>query len=260
MEKRRVVTPLEQSEPLVKRKRKKRIKNGLIIVIIFVICNLSLFLFLRSSFFTVKEISVKGLELVPREELFMATGVREGMNMWKISPPEIRNRALTIPQINEVEIEKVLPDKLVIDVEEKRSLALISYHGYYLELAHDGVIIGLRNEYEKELPLVIGLSRGQMDVGTSISNGRRGEIIEEFLEILHKTPSLPVMEINVEDPDQIIVYACNEVEIRLGSEEDLARKLEVMNHLYHRLLQSDTNLREGYLDLRAAEAPVFKPF
>ncbi len=250
----------EKKEGVEKRKEKRKVKNRIVFVIIFVISSLSLFLFLRSPLFTVTEITVTGLEMVPREELFLVMGLRDGMNMWKLSPPEIRNRALTVPQIKEVEVERVLPDKLFIDVQEKDPFALVPYHGYYLEVASDGVIIGLRNDYEKDLPLITGLSQANMDVGYSIANGKRGDIVGEFLEVFYSKPSLPVKEIDVKDPDQIIVYSWEGVEIWLGKNEELPRKLEVMDHLYHRLLKTETNLLEGYLDLRAVEAPVFKPF
>ena len=84
-------------------------------------------------------------------------GIKEGMNIWKISPPELRERILTLPRVAEVEVERALPNKLFI-IFRKRFPALVPYHSYYLELASDG-ITGIRNNYDGELPSLTGCPR-----------------------------------------------------------------------------------------------------
>lgn len=242
------------------RKENKKVKDRLLFVIMFIFVNLCLLLFLRSSYFTIREISILGLDKVAPEEIYSALGIREGMNLWKISPPEMRDRILKIPRIAEVEIERVLPSKLVIAVEEKYPLALVSYHGYFLELAVDATVIGLRDNYTGDLPLINGLYWGRMDVGTSIPDRSRGEIIEVFLQALEENPSLPLAEINVENPQQIIVYTWEGMEVWLGNEIDLSKKIDVLHQIYQRMLLLGKDPSGGYLDLRIAETPVYKPF
>jgi cell division protein FtsQ len=246
-------------ELIVQRKAKKKIKDKLVFILLFLICNLSLLLFLRSPLFTIQEISVKGLDKLSLEEIRTVMSIREGMNIWKISPPDLQERILAIPRVARVEVERILPDKLFIHIQEKYPLALVPYHGYYLELASDGIFIGIRDDYGGELPLVNGLLWGKMDVGTSIADRSRGEVIESFIEVLKNTPSLPLAEINVENPQQIIVYTWEGMEVWLGNSSNLAKKLEVLQYIYHRLHVRENDPMVGYLDLRVAEAPVFRP-
>ena len=241
------------------RKARKKIKDKLVLILLFLVCSLSLFLFLRSPFFIIKEIYVEGLDKLSLDEIYEAMLIREGMNIWKISPPELEERILTIPRVAEIEVSRVLPDKLFIYIQEKYPLVLVPYHGYYLELAADGIFIGVREDYEGELPLVNGLIWGKMEVGTGISDRSRGEIIEAFLESLATNPSLPLAEINVENVQQIIVYTWEGMEVWLGNSDNLAKKLEVLQYINQRLLLEGSDPMAGYLDLRVPEAPVFKP-
>src|SRR5690554_2885340 len=54
---------------IVERKAKKKIKEKLVIILLYFICSISLFLFLRSPLFTIQEISVEGLEKLSLDEV-----------------------------------------------------------------------------------------------------------------------------------------------------------------------------------------------
>ncbi len=226
---------------------------------IFIVCLISLNLFLHSSLFSLTEIEIRGLENVTPAELKEATRVREGMNLWKIKPHVFRKNALAIPRLKRVELERVLPSGLLIHVQERHTAALVSYHGYYLELSFDSVYIDIRNEASGGLPIIQGLLWGQMDVGTTIPDRARGEIIAVFLEALAEIPALPLAEINVENPQQITVYTPEGMEVWLGGREELCKKIEVLHSIYERLPHSLDEPYAGYLDLRVAETPVFRP-
>ncbi len=242
------------------RRERKKIKNRLIFVLLLFAANLFLLLFLRSPFFAVNYISITGLDKLSREDIYLAGGIREGLNIWKINPPELRRRIQQLPRVETAEVERVLPAALHIQILEKYPLLLIPFHGYYLEIAADGMIIGIRDSFTGDLPLASGLFWGKMDVGTNIPDRARGEIIETFLAVFSRIPALPVAEINVSDPQQIIVYTREGMEVWLGSSRELEKKLEVLMHLYSHLSALENGSSEGYLDLRAAEAPVFRPF
>lgn len=248
-----------EHEQQTERKERKSAKKKLVLILLFLFFSLSMLLFLRLPCFNIQEITVNGLDKVSTDEICSAAGLKEGMNIWKISTPEIREKVALIPRIAKVQVEKKLPGDISIFIEEKQPVAMIPYHSSYLELAGDGLIIGICDEYKGELPLINGLSWGRMDVGMNIPDRPRGEIAEKFLEALAASPSLPLAEINVSNPQQIIVYTWEGMEVWLGDKEDLNEKLEVLQQLYNFFLARENELEEGYLDIQAAEAPVFIP-
>ncbi|NLX90088.1 MAG: FtsQ-type POTRA domain-containing protein [Firmicutes bacterium] len=248
-----------EHEQQTERKGRKGIKKKLVLIFLFLFFSLSMLLFLRLPCFDIREISINGLDKLSADEICAAAGLQEGMNIWKISTPEIREKVASLPRVAEVRVEKKLPGSIVIFVEEKQPVAMIPYHSSYLELAGDGLIIGICDEYKGELPLINGLSWGRMDVGMIIPDRPRGEIVEKFLEALAASPSLPLAEINVNNTQQIIVYTWEGMEVWLGNAEDLNEKLEVLQQLHRFFLAGENELQEGYLDIRAVEAPVFIP-
>lgn len=253
-------SPFGRHELIVERKAKKKIKSKLGFIFLLLLANLTLLLFLRSPLFTIEEISMQGLDKLSANEVRLAMGIREGMNIWKVSPPELRERIFTLPRVAEAEVGRVLPDKLLVQIQEKHALALVPYHGYYLELAGDGTLIGIQNNYAGELPLINGLPQGQMGVGTKIVEQDQGEIIMALLEALQRVSPPPLAEINVENPEQIIIYTWEGMEVWLGDKMDLSKKIEVLKRIHAHFFPLSDDATGGYLDLRVAESPVFRPF
>ncbi len=254
-------TAFGRHELVVEQKAKKRIKSKICFIFLLLLANLSLLLFLRSPLFTIAVISIQGLDKLPASEVRQVMGIREGMNIWKVSPPELRGRIFTLPRVAEVEVERVLPDKLLIRIREKHALALAPYHGNYLELAADGTMIGIRNECTGELPLISGLLQGQMSLGLKIADQDQGEIIAAFLDAFQGTVSPPPLaEINVENPEQIIAYTWEGMEVWLGNKTDLSKKIEVLKCIHAHIFSFSADATKGYLDLRVIEMPVFRSF
>ncbi|NMB35262.1 MAG: FtsQ-type POTRA domain-containing protein [Firmicutes bacterium] len=252
--------PLGRHGLIAERKAEGKIKNKLGFVFLLLLANLSLLLFLRSPFFTIGELSLQGLDKLSTDEVHLALGIREGANIWKISPLELQERISVLPRVDEAEVERVLPDKLLVSIREKYALALIPYHGYYLELAGDGSLIGIRNNYAGELPLINGLPRGQLNVGSNIKEQSRGKIITAFLSALKSVPPPPLAEINVENPEQIIIYTWDGTEVWLGDKKNLSKKIEVLKGIHAHYFPLSVDAAGGHLDLRVAESPVFRPF
>jgi len=61
-----------------------------------------------------------------RGETLAAAGLREGLNLLELDLVEVRARIEDLPQVDQVELEKMLPDRLEIRIRERRPLAWIS--------------------------------------------------------------------------------------------------------------------------------------
>jgi cell division protein FtsQ len=249
-----------QQDLIIQRKENKKVKNKFSFILLFCFVTFSLLLFLRSSFFVIEEMSIKGVDKVLAEDIRAVTGVREGMNIWKISPPELRKRIMLIPRVEDVAVKRELPDKLLISIVEKNPIVMMPCHDYFLELAADGMIIGTKSGYRGELPLISGLLWGKLEVGSKINDQPSGEVVGIFLKALQAIPTLQIAEINVENPQQIVLYTKEGMEVCLGNDHNLMDKLEILLYINDRLSILENDHQEGYLDLRSAEAPVFKPF
>ena len=248
----------QQEEPVEKIERRS-IKKKYVLIFLFVIFSLFMIFFLHFPSFKVQEISITGLDKVSAGEVLSATGLREGVNIWKVKAPVLRKQITSMPRIADVQVERILPGKIRILITEKYPLAVIPYHGSYFEIASDGLIIGVKDGYKGEYPLINGLTWGSMDVGTYIPDQIRGEIISVFLHELSLSPALPLAEVNVSDPDNILVYTWERMEVWLGGKQDLVKKLEVLQQLNQYIHLGENAPQKGYLDIRTVEGPVYVP-
>jgi cell division protein FtsQ len=238
---------------------RRSIKKKYALLFLFLIFSLFMLVFLRLPLFNIKEINITGLDKVTSDEVLAAAGLREGMSIWRINSSELDKRISTLPRVAEVRVERNLPSNISIAVIEKYPMAIITYHGSFLELASDGLIIGIKDDYRGEHPLINGLVWGQMDVGTNIPDQLRRDIIDIFLEALTITPALPLAEINVNDSDHILVYTWEGMEVWLGGKQNLDKKLEVLKQLHQYIHTGDNIPQRGYLDIRTVESPVYVP-
>ncbi len=77
-----------------------------------------------SSYFLVSEVEVQGASRIPKKELISQSGIKPGDNIFSLDFSAIRDRILENPWIREVSIERRLPDKIVIHVDERMPFAL----------------------------------------------------------------------------------------------------------------------------------------
>ena len=242
------------------KEKKERVdkKRAAVFVCFFALSCLFFLLLLRAPYFDIERIVVRGLKNIPREEVVAAMGVTEGTSIWEVSPPELEERIMALPSVKEVRVERRLPRTLEVFLQERLPVALVPYQHYYLELSDSGTFIGIRSQLEGDLPLISGLTWGRMEVGREVPDPIKKEILVDIMQEVSNLEYPPISEINIYDPDNIIIYTMDGLEVLLGGKEEISRKLAVLGKLYFHLDQD--LFSRGYLDLRIAETPVFKSF
>jgi len=174
---------------------------------------------LEDSTFQLREVEVRGCRKV-EEKTIRSLARIEGMpNLFTIELKEISRRVETHPWIEQVIVRKVFPNRLLIQIEERRPIAIIQLEDlYYID--SKGVIfspVGARDEYN--FPFLTGLNRQMMEKDSQ----RTKELIMKALEFMRiagqeKVPPLEgVSEIHMEKSFGIQCFTQNEgVEVRMG--------------------------------------------
>ena len=138
-------------------------------------------LFFANADYTVKTIEVTSDGNLTREAILRATDVAEGRNIFSISLPKVQEELGSLPQVEESRIQRILPNKLVISVQERRPVAWVvppdtnvasfNFENAYL-VDRRGILLrtkSLAPEY-LGLPLIIGVD---------ISNCQAGQPLEQ---------------------------------------------------------------------------------
>jgi cell division protein FtsQ len=138
-------------------------------------------LFFANADYTVRTIEVTSDGNLTREAILRATYVAEGRNIFSISLPKVQEELASLPQVEESRIQRILPNKLVISVQERRPVAWVvppdtnvasfNFENAYL-VDRRGILLrtkSLAPEY-LGLPLIIGVD---------ISNCQAGQPLEQ---------------------------------------------------------------------------------
>lgn len=115
---------------------------------------------LRSSpALAVRRIEVSGLQRSSLGELLELAELREGMNVFAIDVERAGRLMEEHPWVAEAEVQRVVPDRLLVDIREHHPRALVSLGGLYLANEDGAIFKRLQPGEEHDLPVVTGVER-----------------------------------------------------------------------------------------------------
>ncbi len=188
---------------------------------------------LSDSYFRVREVEVEGGRKIPRETLLSLT-VMEGMpNLFSVKLKEVVKRLESHPWVEQVRVRKVFPHKIVIQVQERKPMAIIQLEElYYIDTQGEIFTpVGDRDEYN--YPYVTGLTRRVFEKDPVEAK----RLISKALELLKivsqekVSPLGEISEIHMEKAFGIHCFTKAEgVEVKMGWEdfEEKLRRLSLI--------------------------------
>lgn len=165
----------------VRKKRKK--KHYFLRFLIFVAACVGIYLFLTSSYFDVKRVTVTGSTYYTEDEVIALSGWKKGGNIFFGSGiGEMEDNLLKDPYFKEVHIGRSLPDTLEIEITERTQTAAFVYGDRYVVIDDEGIVLR-KSEVMPELTLLTGLTISRMDPGKAVE-AEEAENLKTTLEML----------------------------------------------------------------------------
>jgi cell division protein FtsQ len=126
---------------------------------------------------SVTAIEVQGLSRLASTDLEPLLGDIRGQNILLVGLEEYRARFAKHPRIRDVELRKVLPNKVVCTVAEREPVALV-YTNEFLEVDQEGMILE-PDELSGmlDLPIITGLDAGAVREGRRCDDARLGRVL-----------------------------------------------------------------------------------
>jgi hypothetical protein len=174
---------------------------------------------LGDPYFRVREVEVEGGRKMTRETLLSLT-VMEGMpNLFSVNLKKVVNRLESHPWIDQVRVRKVFPNKLLIQVEERKPIAIIQLGElYYIDTQGEIFsLVGDRDEFN--YTYLTGLTRQFLERDPVEAK----HLITKALELLkiveqgNLSPFKDLSEIHMEKTFGIQCFTRTEgIEVRMG--------------------------------------------
>jgi len=144
-------------------------------------------IFVMSVFFRVEDIQVVGNNHYTQEEIIRAVDIEEGDNLFFFDRFAAVGRAFSkLPYIEAVTVERQLPNKVIITVEETTALAYLQLGEEKWTLDHNCKVLGKAAEGEEESLLpIVGMRPGTLMIGEIMqTEDQSADTVNYLAEIL----------------------------------------------------------------------------
>ena len=101
---------------------------------------------MMSPLFNIKEITVEGNNKLTSDEIISLSNINLNENTYRTSMNKAKKNILQNPYVKDVKIERDLPSKVVIKINERRTDFMIEFGGGYVYVNNQGYILEVSNE------------------------------------------------------------------------------------------------------------------
>jgi cell division protein FtsQ len=228
-------------------------------LLIFLLLSAIIFIILfKTNYFGIKSIFVNNNEALSDEEIISYSGIQINENIFRIRLSEVKDKIIKSPFIKDVTIKRKLPNKLVIDVIERKKLAAVLYMGIYFIIDNEGVILYTSHDID-DIYVIEGFEFESFIEGESIKvrNEDRFKKAIELCRLLEKS-DLSFKPKIIYNNENIILYINENFKIKFGRGENLSKRFAAFRAIYNDLISKNVN--SGTVDISHDGYPTYSPF
>ncbi|MBP1721101.1 MAG: cell division protein [Deltaproteobacteria bacterium] len=191
-----------------------------------------------SPYFQLRETVVKGAERIPREEILNLAEIKPDQNILTVNLKAMARRIQGNVWVKDVSIKRDLPSKLIIEVRERKPVALLKKDEAFYYIERDGVIFTkLGKDQRTDLPILTGFCRKGEDNRDRI---RKSIDLLEYLSSYEEIPGLKnVSEIYDDRVFGLSLFTDSGMCLLLGF-DDFERKLQRLKPILADLTRRET--------------------
>ena len=240
-------------------KKKKRIKLMLKFTALLIIIIAGIIFALVSPIFNIKEIDVSNNEQIKTETIVSLSQLNLGQNIFKFNKNKVNKNIKTNAYIESVEIKRKLPNKVQIQIEERKQEYNVEFLNGYAYINNQGYILQISEE-KQALPTIQGISTpDEQIVEGNRLNSEDLEKLEVIIQIMNicKNYELDskITNIDISTKDEYTLYLEEEKKtIYLGDKSNLSNKM-----LYVQVIIEENRGKEGAICVNGDLNNNFKP-
>lgn len=232
----------------VERKKRRR-KIFLIILFTLIVGTLILMFMLNSELFSVKTIKVKGNKKVETNKIALFSSIQKGENIFKFSTKDAESGIIELPYIKDANLNRKLPNQIVINVEERKENIKIKDASSFIILDKEGYILDNREDADESLTEIIGLNIANKNIGYNIFLESEEKTKVDFLEESDRLDMIKLFKIiRIEDIKNVNILTFNEIEVVFGSASNVKYKLDLLNEVLKDIEKKDLKAKMILMD------------
>ena len=210
-----------------KKKRVKRIIKWTSLALIIIAGTIFAF---ASPLFNITQIEVINTNLLSKDKVISLSGIKKDQNIFRFLKSDVIKKIKEDPYVQDVKINRQLPNKVQIDIEERQRNFSLEFLNGYAYINNQGYILEISQD-KLNLPVIKGASTEE----NNITPGKRLEQKDlEKLEVAIKIMTIAkeneldekVTSIDISNKNEYILYLESEKKtVYLGNQENLTTKM-----------------------------------
>lgn len=225
-------------EKYVKRRRRGAVVYTPIAVLLIVI----IVIFGMSVFFRISDIEVTGAEKYTVDQILSISGIVKGDNLIFLDTKAVSKKiGSKLAYLNEVVIDKIVPDKVVIKVTESQPIAVISYNGDWWivdQIARslektDGSSAAEKMKINGIEP--VSVAEGQKIIVSEDQQTKLQYLIDILTALNNIGIAYDVSMLDIANIGNISFVYSDRFTVKIGSGEDIDHKLILMQQVIEQL-------------------------
>ena len=240
-----------------KKKRVKRIIKWTSLALIIIAGAIFAF---ASPLFNITQIEVINTNLLSKDKVISLSGIKKDQNIFRFLKSDLIKKIKEDPYVQDVKINRQLPNKVQIDIEERQRNFSLEFLNGYAYINNQGYILEISQD-KLNLPVIKGASTEE----NNITPGKRLEQKDlEKLEVAIKIMTIAkeneldekVTSIDISNKNEYILYLESEKKtVYLGNQENLTTKM-----LYTKKIIEKESGNEGTIYVNGDFTNKFKAY
>lgn len=243
-------------------KETKQIKKYFLIALFIGLVFISIIYAGSQFIFLIDKISVSGNIELTQNEIIKISGINKGMNIFTVNIGQTINKLREEPYIRYAYVSRTLPNKISINVIERKPIALISMDKLY-SFDISGILLPEPTRINNDLPILTGIESvykfefGESTVHYQIRQGVNiiAQINNFYSEI---NDFISELYWNKKYKEWIIINSGNKPLIKLGT-DNFPTKLQTLDNFFKMMKNKKRNINQfKYIDLRFKNQLIVK--
>jgi cell division protein FtsQ len=206
-------------------------------------------------------VRTEGNRILSSLDLQRLANVPVGVRLFDLDLAAIEKRVEKSPFVREAAVQRDLPDRIAIQIEERAPIAALS-GGRLLYVDAEGMVLPpVRSEYVFDLPVITGAVQEQ-----ECTPGRRvtGKSLQDALQLLRVALELDenlyrrISEVSIRDNGDLVAYTVEFGVPVVFGRGDLAMKLATLESFWNSVVSSRGAHELASIDVRFADQVVVR--
>lgn len=212
---------IEKSHTHIVRRSPRRILKGFLFL---VISGALLAIAVYSPLFSVRDVRIIGNHYMPPDDICRVAGVYPGVPLFQVKTAEMAQLLMKDLRVEQAIVRRSLPSTLEIQIVERRPVATVDCDFGYVDLDREGTVIDAYKTLKKmSIPMVTGIKLQDIYIGDQTTDKNLKAVLT-YLYTMKIETSNHISEVSLQNPDDVMAYTTNGVQIRLGTLENLEEK------------------------------------